>query len=171
MKIIEALKELSLLEKRIQKNIELVQVYSSELCINGAITFGTVDSQKTEVSSLLQSVRDLVARRGRIRRALAITNATVTVTIDGDERTITEWIEFRQKGAQFIINSLGALNEVNAQRKLQVAGGKVDGNMQVRRFFDEKTRNKELAAVQEKHGKVDPTLEIVNATKDLTVEV
>lgn len=174
MKIIEALKEFPLLEKRIDSNIQLIQKYSSELDLgNASYTFGTVDQQLAEVQSLLQSAQDLIARRAAIRRALATTNATVKVTINSKERTITEWIEYRQKGNQLQLNTLNALSDRNAQMLLQQNQGKLDltAGVRVVRFYDEKTKNDSISSLMQEKSMIDAQLEIVNATTDLTVEI
>lgn len=168
MKIIEALKELPLLEKRIEKNIELIQKYSSEVEGAGEFTFKTKEQQTAEVASLIQSVSDLAARRGKIRRALAMTNATVTVAIQGVTRTITEWIEYRERGYNFEARALQALNTNTAASIVRTTQVQVDIGIKPVRFYDEAEKNAKLAAITEIHGAIDATLEIINATTELT---
>jgi hypothetical protein len=174
MKIIEALKEFPLLEKRIEKNIELVQKYSSELDLGKAeYTFGSNENQTKEVTSLLQSTDDLIARRAKLRRALAVTNAKIKVTILGKERTITEWIEYREKGCDLQVKALNALNDKTASLQLQANQGKLDlaAGVRVVRFYDEKEKNEKANKLMEEKSVIDASLEIVNATTDLTEEV
>lgn len=174
MKIIESLKELPLLEKRIEKNVQLVQLYSSEMDMGkGEYTFGTKEKQDVEVKGLVQSTHDLISRRAKIRRVLAITNAKVIVKIGRHERTITEWIEYRQKGVDLELKLFGALNDGNGSRQLQLNQGKLDLSAGVRivRFYDEKAKNDNVSECMELKSMIDSTLEIVNATTDLFEEI
>jgi len=64
MKIIEALKEIPLIEKKIKKNNDDVLRYSATVD-NGTpvLYFPTLEEQKQKVLSTVQSTKDLVARR------------------------------------------------------------------------------------------------------------
>lgn len=176
MKIIEALKELPLIDKKILRNTELIQKYSSEMIAgeNYQYVFGSADKQREEVKSLLQSTDDLIARKAKIRRALAITNANVSVTIHGVTRTISEWIEYRQKGIDLQIKALGACNLTNANQQVAAQRGRIEiaeGGIRFERFFDEKANNEATAKLLDIQAAIDPQLEIVNATTDLKEEV
>lgn len=168
MKIIEALKELPLLEKRIVKNTELIQQYSSGVD-NGANTFQFGDStaQVKEVTSLLQSTQDLIQRRAWIRRNLAYTNTGVKVTIGSFTRTITEWIEYRQHGIDSSIKAYNALNNNAAQNQLRTMNVDLAKGVRTVTFFDEKTKNDAINELMSVKSGIDSQLEIVNATTDL----
>lgn len=175
MKIIEALKELPLIEKKIEKNNQLTKKYSSALVVGeiGQFDFETEEKQRVEVSALIQSTNDLLDRKAKIRRALAITNATVKVTINGVTRTITEWIEYRQKGIDAQIQAQMALDVFNGNQQLDLMQGRVDVGAGVKlvRFFDEKSKNDEVSKLQDLKAAIDPQLEMVNATTDLVEAV
>lgn len=169
MKIIEALKELPLLEKRIEKNIALIREYSSDLDRGDEtdLPFVSKEAQKKEVDSLIQSTEDLIKRKGSIRRALAITNSSIDVEINGMKLTITEWIEMREKGLSRLVHTQQALNDSNAQQKLQRTQVDLQKGVRTLRFYDEKERNDKISSLLEIQGMIDARLEMVNATTDM----
>lgn len=172
MKIIEALKELPLLEKRIQKNNGMIAVYASDVDTgHGAerqsLAFSTVEEQRKEVQSLVQSTNDLVKRKAELRRKLAITNATVEVKIEGVTMTIAEWIEYRQHGVKNILNALSALNDNSGRQKMQSTQFDPEKGIKIIKFYDEKDRNEQAEKWSSIADKIDSSLEIVNATTDL----
>lgn len=172
MKIIEALKELPLIQKKVAKNIQQIQQYSSE-ADNGhmSLPFGDDAKQAAEVAALVQSTHDLVKRSATIRRALAMTNATVTVGIGSKVRTISEWIAYRDSGFANQLNALRALNDTVAKGNLNKVGFDEEKGLKIARFYDEKARNEAILAIEEIQGQLDARLEMVNATTDLVTEV
>lgn len=174
MKIIEALKELPLIDKKLQKNAQLIATYAASVdagTVYNSLKFPSVEAQTTEVNALLQSTESLVQRKARIRRALAITNAATSVTIGGHTRTITEWIEYRASGINFISDAYSKLQETNAAN--DVRNTKFDGTQGIKvvRHYDEKAKNEKLTQLMEIQSKIDTTLETINATTDLIEEV
>lgn len=168
MKIIEALKEIPLIEKKIDRNAELLQKYSSDIIIGEqGYVFQTEENQKLQVSSLLQSTQDLVKQRAALKRKLAVTNTQVTVTIEGMSMTISEWIEFKNWGINKIHFSFQMLNESNASRQLNLIAADVEKGVRRIRFYDEAEKNKVINFYSELASKVTAQLEIVNATTDL----
>lgn len=168
MKIIEALKELPLIEKKIAKNIQQIQQYSSE-ADNGhmSLPFGDAEKQAKEVDSLVQSTNDLVSRSATLRRVLALTNATIHVEIGGVSRTISEWISYRERGFANQLNALRALNDSIAKGNLNKVGFDEQEGIKIARFYDEKDRNEKVLAVEDIQGQLDARLEMVNATTNL----
>ena len=173
MKIIEALKQLPLLEKRINKNISLLQEYSSDIdrAEDTDLPFKTPEAQQKEVNEIMQATEDLVRRRGKIRRALAITNAQVEVEIEGITATITEWIEYRERGMNTLIKMHTALNDNTAQKKVNQGGVDLSKGLKTLRFYDEKERNQKIQDLTITSGMIDSTLETVNAVTDIAIEV
>lgn len=176
MKIIEVLKELPLIDRKISKIVGHIHTYSSEVMEgqNHEFTFGTAEEQRKHVDSLIQSGNDLVARRAKLRRALAITNAEVEVTIGGMTKSISEWIDYRERGMQDMLNVVSSLSVQNAQSVLRGTGNQTfdaSEGIKIVRFYDEAQRNERYNELAEIQGKIDAQLEMVNATTDLTVEV
>lgn len=176
MKIIEALKELPVLNKRISKNIEKIQQYSSDIDLNKPwdqqdLPFKTPEEQQKEVDGLIQSTNDLVKRRTQLRRALAITNTKVEVTIMGETNTISEWIDLREGGMDLRIKAYGALNDNHGLGKMRSIQFDPETGVRVKRFFDVKQRDEEVARLMLMKEGIDAQLEVINATTDLAVEV
>lgn len=176
MKIIEALKELPTLDKRISKNIALINEYSSDVDINEdwekqSLAFGTPEKQREEINSLIQSTNDLVERRARLRRALTITNAEVEVSIRGETRTIAEWIDMRRGGMNLRIKAVEALNDNNGNMRLNNVKFDAEKGIRIIRFFDVAERNNRITELQAIRDEIDAKLEMVNATTELSLEV
>ena len=172
MKIIEALKELPLIDKKLAKIAVQIQQYSSE-ADNGhmSLPFETPEKQAAEVDALVQSTNDLVTRSAHIRRALAMTNADIAVELGGKTRTISEWIAYRDRGFANQLRALQALNDSVARSNLKTAGFDEEKGIKIARFYDEKARNEKILAIEELQGQLDAKLEMVNATTDLFIDV
>lgn len=174
MKIIEALKELPLIDKKLTKNEQLLLTYSASVdagTIYNSLKFASAEEQTKQVASLIQSSEDLVSRKAKIRKVLSKTNATIEVTIDGNVKTISEWIEYRKAGLNLLQRSYNQLQDNQCIREVQST--KFDGQQGIKviRHYDEATRNAKLNAILELASKIDTTLETVNATTDLVEEV
>lgn len=174
MKIIEALKELPLIEKKLEKNRQLLTAYAASVDAGTAysgLKFDTPARQTEEVSALIQSCEDLVARKARVRKALAVTNAGIQVTIDGVTKSITEWIEYNQRGFEALERVYGTLSENHVANEARNAKFEPTQGIRILRHYDEKGRNVRLQQIMETKNKIDTTLETVNATTDLLEEV
>jgi hypothetical protein len=97
MSVTQALPELKLLEKRIDKVMDSIQDWC-KVSHNGA----PVDKEKhkKETDAQLQSFMDLVKRRDTIKRAIILSNAQTKVKIGQFEGTVAEAIEYK-KSIQF----------------------------------------------------------------------
>lgn len=169
-KIIEILKEIPLIDKKISKNQGLLQQYSSATQIGDveSFQFGNAKEQTANVSSILQSIIDLGQRRAELRRMLALTNATVRVTIDKETKTITEWIEYRQKTIDMNIMALNALNNKTGLAALNsTKSGDPTIGVRVVQFYSEAEKINAIEYWMDRKNKIDTTLEIVNATTDV----
>ena len=171
MKIIEALKELPVLEKRLLKQSEKIQEYASYATNIGPV-FDTVEEQKSQVQSLVRSNLDLIERYCKLRNVLNKTNTTIKVKIEGDERTISEWITFREKGYGFTESTFRRLNDAMAKNHFQQPCNFAEGqSLTLIYCYDEKEKNKALEKAEKVYNQIDSTLEIVNATTDLIEEI
>lgn len=168
MKIIEALKELPLLDKRIEKKISQIAEYAA-FVDNGheELPFKTEAAQKGEVDSLVQSCHDLVARSAQIRRQLAVTNTSVEVEIGGEKRTIAEWIYYREAGMGARSRAVQSLSDARAKNAIQRTQFDPEAGLKIVKFYDEKARNGEIERLTDIAGQIDARLEMINATTDL----
>lgn len=92
MSVTQALPELKLLEKRINKVTDSIQDWC-KVSHNGAPI--DKDKHKKETDSQLQSFQDLLKRRDTIKRAIILSNATTKVKIGTWEGTVAEAIEYK----------------------------------------------------------------------------
>ncbi len=92
MSITQALPELKLLEKRIDKVSDTIAEWC-KVSHNGAPV--DKDKHKKETEAQLQSFMDLVKRRDAIKRAIILSNANAKVKIGTFEGTVAEAIEYK----------------------------------------------------------------------------
>jgi hypothetical protein len=92
MSVTQALPELKLLDRRIEKVTETIQSWC-KVAHNGA----PVDKEKhkKETEANLQSFTDLLKRRDAIKRAVILSNAKTPVKIGSFEGTVAEAIEYK----------------------------------------------------------------------------
>ena len=92
MSVTQALPELKLLDKRIEKVTETIQSWC-KVAHNGAPV--DKDKHKKETEANLQSFTDLLKRRDAIKRAVILSNAKTPVKIGSFEGTVAEAIEYK----------------------------------------------------------------------------
>ena len=85
MTVHKALCELKTLDARIQKGIQQNPFVFANKHANSKVAGVNVGDYCKEILASYQSVNDLIARRDAIKRAVTLSNATVTVTIGGKE--------------------------------------------------------------------------------------
>jgi hypothetical protein len=92
MSITQALPELKLLEKRIDKVMSSIDDWC-KVSHNGAPL--DKEKHKKETEAQLQSFQDLVKRRDTIKRAIILSNANTKVKIGSFEGSVAEAIEYK----------------------------------------------------------------------------
>lgn len=92
MSVTQALPELKLLEKRIDKVTETINSWC-KVSHNGAPL--DKDKHKKETDAQLQSFMDLTKRRDTIKRAIILSNAVTKVKVASWEGTVAEAIEYK----------------------------------------------------------------------------
>lgn len=98
MSVHKALCELKTLDSRIQKSIQQAVFVFANKHANTKISGVPVGEYSAEVKAAYQSVKDLIARRDAIKRAVTLSNAAVKVVIGGKEYTVAEAIEMKNHG-------------------------------------------------------------------------
>lgn len=160
--LIESMKELKLIEKRMETNIERINKYASQPS-NEKPMFGTPEEQRKEVAQLVQANEDLTQTYTNIKAQVDYTNLITKVEIDGKEYTIHQLLQIRRKLAHFMTMTYKNLNEDSAKRAMRLAVSKQDGTVKPERFYDEAERNKKLDFWQSLYHTIDGRLESVNA--------
>lgn len=167
MTVHEALMELKLLDKRIDKKID-----DSTFCINRIasatkVNGVTIEEMKGRISDDWQSVNSLLARRAALRNAVAQSNGKTLVNICGRDYTVSEAIEMKDRGILLKEDLLEKLSgQYNYCVKMLTANNErleSDANDYVTKLFGtkDKVNAADIAAAREAYIKAKTT-EIVD---------
>src|SRR6056297_2980857 len=96
MKIVEAMKELKLIEKKMVKNNDSIQKYSSQPS-NERPYFQDESTQKKEVKNLVQSNRDLLSNYLELKKKIEKTNLETIVEMDGVKYAISDLLVLKRR--------------------------------------------------------------------------
>ena len=166
MKIIEGMKRLRVIEKRMESQRNAVTEYASKLSTEMP-RFQTKEDQAKEVASLIQSNNDLCAEDLRIKRSIEYTNLKVTVELQGKAYSISDLLVVKRKLADRMVATYRALNDTVARDRLRNAP-KFDGETpKVEILYDERTKLDNIRKWQDLADIIDSRLEVINATTDL----
>lgn len=169
MKIIEALKELPLIEKRIAQMISDINQYAS-LISSEEPALGTEDAHKKKVKGLKQKAFDLIRHYEKIKNTLEKTNCKVVVEIEGVKKTIREWITVRKDTGKLYSAVFDAFNIKHATdllNSVRIDVTKEGVNVSLKRMYSEDEIKQEREKSDLIISRIDAALEVVNATTDL----
>lgn len=167
MKIIEGLKQLKVIEKRMEKNRLQITQYASMVNTERPY-FDTEEKQKKEVQSFIQSNIDLLHEYLKLKSRIEKTNLGVNVEMGGVQYSISDLLIIKRKLAKMMASTYEALNTTAAQSRMRnLSVGSGDRAPVVVRLYDEKAKNTELDKWQDLYSNVDSRLEVINATTDL----
>lgn len=169
MTITEGLKKLKLITKRIAKNCEEIERYSS-LLSNEKPIFETEVKQREEVRKLIQSNQDLEREYCRIKAMIDYTNLMVIVQIEDEKRTIHSWLTVLRKTGQQLIKTYHSLSDRDASsRQMRFRDKETNMAPTVLRLYDENEKRTALRKWEDlTSGKtIEGRLEVVNATTHL----
>lgn len=168
MKIIEGLKRLKLIEKRMASNQRDITEYASKLSTEKP-KFSTDEQQKQEVKSLVQANHDLFTESLKLKNDVDFTNLTTVVEIGGVKRSIADLLMIKRKMAHNMLRTFEALNDTSGEQRLRFAQhGTGDGpSPHVERYYDEKFKLEGRRHWQDLYDNIDSRLEVINATEDL----
>lgn len=128
MSVTQALPELKLLEKRIDKVMDSIESWC-KVSHNGAPV--EKDKHKKETEAQLQSFQDLLKRRDAIKRSIILSNARTKVKIGQWEGTVAEAIEYKSS-IRFKRNLLDSMKSALQQKRNEYEAMKaqVDGRLE-----------------------------------------
>jgi len=170
MKIIEAMKGLKLIEKKIDANIEKIGQYSSTVSTERP-AFGDEKAQEKEVASLVQANTDLVKEYLKTKRTIELTNLKVTADFGGQTYTLSDLLVLKRRLGDKLLATYNALNTKYADARVRVAQKEADGTPgKVLRHYDEKKKNENLEWLLNMMSNIDARLEVINATTDVVEE-
>lgn len=172
--ITEALAELSLIDKKVNKKQESVNsfLFRQDMFKDPLADQG---GSKAHVSSEQQAISDLLDRKLRLRRAIADKNTSEKLTISGVTMSIADWLVWRREIAplkQQILASM--LTRVQAARTEAAKrfGPSEDGKTRPTDIvvnFDERQAMAESERIGDTLGILDGQLSLKNATVTLDV--
>lgn len=175
MKIIEGLKQIKELQRKASDLRQKIETYCADMDIENP-TYSTVEEQRKQIASWLQAHHDIVKEIEELRLRIQKTNLTVLVCIPlGEPGTVTKpiaaWIHRRKDLATLErIAWFGLTNRRLEPRALRDDKGnpnEVTRIIQVRKYYDQKERDKKVEEYTAEPAKIDAALEIANATTDL----
>lgn len=168
MKIVEALKTMKLLEKRIKRVAEEITQYAAGVS-HEPPPLGSAKEQASHVASLLQSGKDLVHEYESLTQRLHRTNLDTTVNYGGVECTIAELlIERRKTGAAFLLLLAAQKPDAAVERAERLARAQaLPEGAHIVLYYDDKRRLDGIRHLRDRVEGIDGFLEVVNATTDL----
>lgn len=165
MKIIEGLKRLKVLEKRITDTASKVSQYAA-VWSNQKPAFATEEEQRKEVIGLLQSAEDLQLEYLKLKRDIDYTNAMAYIEMGGKKLSLNELLTIKRKTAvlmQVVYKSLNTDNLVRGRSPMAAQGESVKPVQ----LYDERMKNEKLAYWQDLYDNIESRLEVINATGEL----
>lgn len=166
MKIIEAMKKLKVIEKRMDHNNVKIQEYASYISTE-KLPFGDEETQKEEVNKLLQSNKDLMNEYLKLKQAIERTNLSIEVNLDGQVYTISELLILKRKMCQKMLMTYESLHTKHSEMRLRNASPIGGERPIVGRLYDESTKNEGLRKWSDLYENIDSRLEVINATTDI----
>lgn len=169
MKLIEGMKQLKVIEKKMTHNTERINQYASIVSSERPI-FGTEVEQRKQVQSLIQANTDLAKEYLNIKKRVDLTNLQTRVTIGKETFTIADLLQIKRNVALLMKKTYQALNDKQAEARLmsvrsQPTGG--DKPPRVDRMYDENAKYEGLQYWQGLEDEIETRLEVINATTEL----
>ncbi len=172
MKLIEGMKQLKILEKRIVQNTGFINDYAA-IVSNERPKFANEQEQKKEIQGLLQANEDLAKQYLGLKKRIEKTNLETIVTIGKDSYAIFDLLIYRRGLAKLMRGSYMALNDKQAEQRLAQLTSRFapaqtgEKAPHIDKMYDEKERNNALRRWQDLEDEIETRLEVINATTEL----
>jgi len=175
--ITEALAELKTIEKRIEKKRQFVMNFIGRLAMNRdplEKEGGAVEAVRAE----RQAIDDLHQRTINIRRAIQRANDANLIIVEGDSRSIADWLVWRREVAPhkktFLDTLRQGINNARSQAKTKDAklvesAGDATGALDVIVHVSERELAEQIEKMETVMGTLDGQLSLKNAT--ITIDV
>lgn len=172
MKQIEALKEKKLINKKVTSIISEIQKYSSITSVEKP-AFKSEEDQREHILKLIQSAKDLLDRKAKLKTMIDKTNIETKLRIpkgiisEEHEISIAEALAFKISYKDYL-NIFNALNKNASDIKLRSYSNNTgDERVKSIQLYDENFKNNSLKDLQSKFDYIDAHLEMLNATTDV----
>jgi hypothetical protein len=167
VKIIEAMNELKLTEKKLLSRLQFIQRYAARPSFRDDALSG---QEAKKVAEAVQASNDLIQRHEDLKRNLDYTNLVTTTKINGKTYSLHSLILHKRFLCKLKTGVYSALNDQAAQQEVaQLRQRQTESklNAQVVYNYDIQDRENKLTEVQELLSSVDSALQIANAKLDL----
>jgi hypothetical protein len=168
MMVVEAMKTLRVIEKKMADNTIDIQRYASQVSTERPL-FETEDKQKQEIKGLIQSNEDLLQRYLNLKQRIEYSNLMTVVEMDGDKYSISELLVIQRKLAMTMFATYDALNDSEGKNRLRhTQMSQTTGEQpHVVRFYKEEDRREKKRTWQDLMNNITTRLEVINATTPL----
>ena len=168
MTLVQSIKELKLIKRKIRGNAELIEKYSSQ-SENEKPLIDTTAAQVAEINSLIQSSESLVKEYSSISSALAYTNLITRININSKDYSIHELICLKRELHDLMILNYRSMNDNNFNKNTRMNMNTSPGvKNNVERYYDEKYKQMKIREAEDLFHEIDCRLENVNATTYLS---
>lgn len=168
MMLVEAMKTLRIIEKKMDDNTSDIQRYASQVSTERPY-FETEGKQRETIKELIQSNVDLMKRYLNLKMRIEYTNLMTTVEMDGEKYTISELLVIQRKLAMIMFATYNSLNDNEGRSRLRHVPVPQTGGDQphVVRFYKEEDKREQKRKWQDLMNNITTRLEVINATTPL----
>lgn len=167
MMIVEGMKTLGIIEKKMTNNTQDIQRYASMVSTERPL-FETEDKQKQSIKELIQANVDLMKRYLHLKTRVEYSNLMTTVEMGGIVYSISELLVIQRKLASMMLGTYNALNDKDGQSRLRMTSQPQTGESpHVVRFFREEDKREQQRVWQDLIDNIITRLEVINATTPL----
>lgn len=167
MMLVEAMKTLRVIEKKMSDNQIDIQRYASQVSTERPY-FETEDKQRAELRKLVQSNTDLLKRYLSLKQRIEYTNLMTVVDMDGERYSLSELLVIQRKLAQVMFATYNSLNDNQGTSRLRNTPSPQGVTPpHVVRFYNEEEKRAGARKWQDLINNITTRLEVINATTTL----
>ena len=163
MKIVEGLKRLQSIERKIKTNNKQITKYASIINTERPI-FKTIEKQESSLNDLLLNNKKLFEEYLSLKDRIDYTNNTVKIIIGSESRTINQFLNIKRRMGKLLIESYESLNESYSEERFSKFRG---DNIFIQRLYDEEEKNQNIEYWENIIEQIDGSLEVANASIDI----
>jgi hypothetical protein len=169
MKLIEGMKHLRVIEKKMAHNAQRINEYAAIVSSERPI-FGTEAQQRKEVEALIQANTDLAQDYLNLKKRVDLTNIQTRVTIGKQEYSISDLLQIKRLVGKWMRNTYGALNDKLAEQRMaamRVQLQSAEKAPRIERMYDENKKYEGMQFWQGLEDEIETRIEVINATTEL----
>jgi len=166
MTILEVLKKIKHIDRKIDKNKERVKRWCSYFNIDVGevgVTLPSLPKPSYDTQKLIQALNDQIKYRAELRHALHKANIENTTTYKGKEMTIDELLLLRTKTLPAMLECLKLMRR--KEKKYQTLSHLTESDIKqvfVINQFDPTTRDKNMDNIEDEIADIDTLLDEIN---------